>query len=94
MRILHYVVVEGGVDEVTELLKASWGKVCFTGSERVGKVRTLRVLSSFHLSRKALASDKSSSLTFQFTLDCSASHGKDADSYIVGIGWKVSSPCG
>jgi acyl-CoA reductase-like NAD-dependent aldehyde dehydrogenase len=31
-------VVEGGVDEVTELLKASWGKVCFTGSERVGKI--------------------------------------------------------
>lgn len=34
----YIVVVEGGVDEVTELLKYSWGKVVFTGSERVGKV--------------------------------------------------------
>jgi len=36
--IIYYAVVEGGVKEVTELLKYPWGKVVFTGSERVGKV--------------------------------------------------------
>jgi hypothetical protein len=30
--------VEGSVPEVTELLTFSWGKVFFTGSERVGKI--------------------------------------------------------
>jgi acyl-CoA reductase-like NAD-dependent aldehyde dehydrogenase len=30
--------VEGGVPEVTELLTYPWGKVFFTGSERVGTI--------------------------------------------------------
>ena len=40
MHNLHYIVVEGGVDEVTELLKASWGKVClyWVGTSRKGDV--------------------------------------------------------
>lgn len=32
------LVVEGSVPEVTELLKHSWGKIVFTGSEQVGKI--------------------------------------------------------
>jgi acyl-CoA reductase-like NAD-dependent aldehyde dehydrogenase len=35
---LRYLVVQGSVPEVTELLKHQWGKVVFTGSERVGKI--------------------------------------------------------
>jgi acyl-CoA reductase-like NAD-dependent aldehyde dehydrogenase len=35
---ISYLVVQGSVPEVTELLKHNWGKVVFTGSERVGKI--------------------------------------------------------
>lgn len=38
MFVCYVLVVEGSVPEVTELLLYPWGKVFFTGSERVGKI--------------------------------------------------------
>ena len=34
-------MIEGGVQETTELMNEPWGLVFFTGSERVGKVSIL-----------------------------------------------------
>lgn len=82
-------VVEGGIPETSALMEQEWGMIHFTGSERVGKVRTFMIA----FARKKIKRWRCL-MTPLVRSDYCWCWCQNIDSLCVGIGREMSLSCG